>query len=257
VLAAGRRAGRALDRLPPDLVPPTIADAYRVQLELHRRLEPDRGPRGGWKIGCTTKVMQAYLGIDSPSAGTLYGRTIAHGSGRFTTGANRLGVECELAVRLGADLRGAAARDPAAVRAAVAAVMAAIEVVEDRYVDYRALDAGTLVADDFFGAACVLGPERTDWHDLDLRAVTASMEISGTEVGRGAGRDILGDPLAALTWLAATADELDEPLRAGQVVLLGSLVQTSWVTAGDRVVVRNDPLGEVAADFVAPEAPAG
>jgi 2-keto-4-pentenoate hydratase len=39
------------------------------------------------------------------------------------------------------------------------------------------------------------------------------------------------------------------PLLAGDVVLLGSLVQTQWVQAGDAVTVANDPLGEVAADF--------
>lgn len=252
VLAAARRAGTPLDRLPPHLVPPTIHDAYRVQLELHRQLAPERGPRGGWKIGCTTPVMQAYLGISSPSAGTLYARTIEHREGRFTTGATRLGVECELAVRLGADLADAAAHDAVAVARAVAAVMAAIEVVEDRYLDYTRLDAGTLVADDFFGAGCVLGPELTDWRGLDLRTVAASMTINGAEVGRGAGSDILGDPLRALTWLAGTAADLGEPLRADQVVLLGSLVQTHWVAAGDRVVVRNDPLGEVRAAFVTP-----
>lgn len=251
VLAAARRSGTPLDRLPPDLVPPTIPDAYRVQLELHRQLAPERGPRGGWKIGCTTAVMQAYLGISTPSAGTLYAGTIAHGSGEFRIGRGRLGVECELAVRLGADLVGAVARDAAAVADAVAAVMPAIEVVEDRYVSYPALDAGTLVADDFFGSGCVLGPETTDWRALDLGAVTASMAIDGVEVGRGAGRDILGDPLEALRWLAAWAGELGEPLRAGQVVLLGSLVQTHWVEPGSVVEVRNTPLGEVRARFVA------
>ncbi|MFN8623152.1 MAG: fumarylacetoacetate hydrolase family protein [Chloroflexota bacterium] len=251
-LAAHRRAGTPLDHLPAELVPPTIDDAYRVQLALHAALTDERGPRGGWKIGCTTPVMQAYLGIDTPSAGTLYARTIHHGHGTFPTGRNRLGVECELAVRLGTDLVGPPAHDPSAVRDAVAAVMAAIEIVEDRYVHYPALDAGTLVADDFFGAAAVLGPERTDWHDLDLRTVTATMAINGREVGRGTGRDILGDPLSALTWLAATADDLGAPLRAGHVVLLGSLVQTNWVTAGDEVVIRNDPLGTATASFVAP-----
>lgn len=254
VLAAARRAGGALDRLPPELVPPTIPDAYRVQLELHRQLAPERGPRGGWKVGCTTPVMQAYLGIATPSAGTLYARTIALGEGTFTVGVNRLGVECELAARLGTDLMGAAAHDPVAVRDAVAAVMAAIEVVEDRYRDYTQLDAGTLVADDFFGVGCVLGPGRTDWQDLDLGAITATMTIDGAEVGHGVGRDILGDPMRALTWLAATAADLGEPLRAGHVVLLGSLVQTHWVAAGSDVLVRNDPLGEVRATFLARDA---
>ena len=52
--------------------------------------------------------------------------------------------------------------------AAVGAVMAAIEIVDDRYVDWRALDAPTLTADDFFGAGCVLGRDDVAWRDLDL-----------------------------------------------------------------------------------------
>lgn len=251
LLAVARRAGAPFDRLPADLVPPTIADAYRVQLDLHRQLAPERGARGGWKIGCTTPVMQAYLGIDAPSAGTLYARTIARGSGGFTIGRTRLGVECELAVRLGADLVGAAARDPETVAQAVAAVMPAIEVVEDRYVSYPDLDAGTLVADDFFGAGCVLGAETADWRGLDLGAVSASMAIDGIEVGRGVGRDILGNPLAALDWLAAWADGLGAPLQAGHIVLLGSLVQTHWVEPGNRVAIRCDPLGGATVLFAA------
>ena len=98
---------------------------------------------------------------------------------------------------------------------AVAGAMAAIEIVEDRYRDYAALAAPTLVADDFFGAGCVLGEERSDGRALDLSQVSARMLIDGREVGRGRGSDILGDPLSALLWLANDGARRGRALAAG------------------------------------------
>ena len=77
------------------------------------------------------------------------------------------------------------------------------------------------------------------------------MTINGLQVGRGVGTDILGEPLQVLCWLANSCAARGTPLLAGDAVLLGSLVQTQWVQAGDAVAVTNDPLGEVAADFTA------
>ena len=49
------------------------------------------------------------------------------------------------------------------VAPSVAACMAAIELVDDRYADYRSLGTPTLIADDFFHVGCVLAPEVTEW----------------------------------------------------------------------------------------------
>jgi 2-oxo-3-hexenedioate decarboxylase/2-keto-4-pentenoate hydratase len=136
------------------------------------------------------------------------------------------------------------------VAPAVAACMAAIEVVEDRYVDYPSLDTPTLIADDFFNSGCVLGP-RHEGFDVDvLPTVTATMLIDGEEVGRGVGTDVMQHPLDALAWLAHNASQRGLTLRAGEFVLLGSLVQTNWVTPGSTVRIVNDPLGEAIARFI-------
>ena len=126
--------------------------------------------------------------------------------------------------------------------------MAAIEVVDDRYADWRALDAATLTADDFFGAGAILGREDVPWRDLDLGRVAASMSINGREVGSGIGADILGDPLEALVWLA-NGPAREAGLRTGSIVLLGSLVQTHWVEPGDVVTIDNVPFGSVSVTF--------
>ena len=244
-LARGRWAG-----LPADLEPTDEADAYRVQgalrAELGRRGE---GVRAGRKIGCTTPVMQEFLGIPNPCAGGILAREVhADGATVAVRGATRLGVECEVAVRLGDDLPGLPDGAPytrAAVADAVAECMAAIEVVEDRYEDYGALSTPTLIADDFFGAGIVLGEPVAGFDPLALDACTARMLIDGEEVGSGSGADILGHPLEALAWLATSAAARGDALAAGEVVMLGSLVATRWVEPGQEVAIENDPLGPV------------
>ena len=162
---------------------------------------------------------------------------------------HHVGVECELAVRLATDLPAAdAPYDRDAVAAAVAGVMPAIEVVDDRYADFRALDAPTLVADDFFGAGCVLGTA-APLVGLDLAVLKGSMSINGENVGTGIGRDILGHPLEALAWLANARTERGRGLKAGNFVLLGSLVETKWVDAGDVVEIAIEGLGTATARF--------
>lgn len=156
----------------------------------------------------------------------------------------RLGVECEIAVRLGADLSPSTApygRESVAGR--VASCMAAIELVDDRYEDYRSFDTPTLIADDFFNAGCVLGREVEYRCSLDLAALTGRMIINGEEVGRGRGSDILGHPFEALAWLANRAAHDGQPLRSGEVVLLGSVVQTIWLRPGDHVSIEIECLG--------------
>jgi 2-keto-4-pentenoate hydratase len=258
-LCATRRRRGLLDRLPADLAPRDEADAYAIQDALHVCLTANGwGAVVGYKIGCTTRVMQEYLRIANPCAGGIFAATVQREHGRFRhADFVRVGVECEVAVLLAADLGNAKhaidhteqAVDRAAAANAVGACMAAIEIVDDRYVDYSSLGAPTLIADDFFGAGCVLGPPVSGFDPASLAAVRASMRIDGREVGSGQGTDILGEPLEALVWLANTLGQRGQHLRAGEFVLLGSLVQTQWVAAGQSVAIENDRLGTARADF--------
>ena len=196
--------------------------------------------------------MQEYLGVEAPVAGAMLRSSMWHGGHRFVVAPPRvLGVECEIAVRVGRHLdRRDRPYSVDEVADAVAASMAAIEVVEDRYFDHLSMDAPTLVADDFYHHASVVGEENDSVDPRSLKHLTSAMTINGEMVGHGRGSDILGDPLEALAWLANALSERGVPLMNGDVVSLGSMVKTQWVDAGDVVVVSNDLLGEVGATFV-------
>src|SRR5579871_776935 len=252
LLADARLARTRLDGLPAACRPHDQAAAYATQTMLHAALTArGLGALAGHKIGCTTPVMQRFLGIDSPCAGGMFATTIHRESAdlRFDDFLH-VGVECEIAVRLAADLPASHAPFSAErVAAALDACMAAIEIVDDRWVDYKRVDTPTLIADDFFNAACVLGPPVPAWRALDLTDVAGVTEINGVEVGRGRGADVMGHPMTALAWLADNLAARGQALRAGDVVLTGSVVETRWVSRGDAVVARLSGLGEARARF--------
>jgi len=247
-----RLARTPIEPLPADCRPGAERDGYAIQEALHGLLTgAELGPVAGHKIGCTTPVMQAFLGIDHPCAGGVLAATVHHVEARVRyCDYVRVGAECEIAVRLGADLGPSGAPfDRARVAPAVAEVLAAMEIVDDRYRDYRTLDVPTLIADDFFNAGCVLGPPVARWRDHDLAALRGVTRLNGAAVGQGEGRAVMGHPLEALAWLANLRASLGVGLRAGEFVLLGSVVETRWVSPGDEVTVGIEGLGEVRATF--------
>lgn len=250
-----RLALRPIVALPPALAPTGLTQGYAIQAELnHLLVDAGMGEPVGYKIGCTTPVMQAFVSIDQPCAGRLFSRTVLQRSAVVpASGFVRLGVECEIVVSLRQDLPPRPqpyTRDE--VAQAVDCLMPGIELVDERYQDFHSLGVPTLVADDFFNAGCVLGDPVREWRSLDLAALRGQAWINEAPVASGLGELVMGHPLNALVWLANAQHEHQLPgLRAGEFVMLGSLIETQWLKAGDRVRIAIDGLGEAALEVTA------
>ncbi|QWG16932.1 fumarylacetoacetate hydrolase family protein [Bradyrhizobium sediminis] len=250
-IATARRNRTPLAALPPDIAPRDEAEGYRIQRALHDLLLPHAGAMVGYKIGCTSAVMQRYLDIPHPCGGGVFAKGV-HDSGTRLAASDyvRVGVECEIAVKLARDLLPTEAPFTAEwVGEAVEAYYPAIEIVDDRYVKWETMGAPTLVADDFFAAGCVLGEAVERTKAPDLLKVTGRAVINGVEAGRGTGDDVLGHPHNALAWLANHLAAEGRGLHAGQIVLTGSLVKTVWLKAGDSVTMELAGLGNVEVAF--------
>ncbi|MFC5139114.1 2-keto-4-pentenoate hydratase [Actinomycetospora rhizophila] len=221
--------------------------AYAVQ----RRLTAHRTDAGarvvGRKIGLTNPAVQAQLGVDSPDFGVLFDDMAVDHDG--TVAAGRLlqpRIEAEVAFVLGADLDGEIT--DATVRAAVDHQRAALEIVDSRIAGWD-ITFGDTVADNGSSGLYVLGPEQVALRTTEPVGVTRTLERAGGTVSEGTGAACLGDPLAALAWLARTARDLGDPLRAGDVVLSGALGPMVPVEPGDRFTARITGLGDVAITF--------
>ena len=249
ILLDQRLSLQAITDLPAAIRPQTEGEGYALQRVLNGLLTvAGMGKQVGHKIGCTTPVMQKFLNIANPCAGAVFEKTVLRRSARIPrSGFVRLGIECEIAVTLASDLVPSGAPvDRESAGKAVGAVMAAIELVDERYENFRTLGVPTLIADDFFNSGCVLGDPVRDWRKLDLGRLSGATYINGVEVGRGTGALVMGHPLEALAWLAnSRAKHGLGPLRAGEFVTLGGVVETKWLNAGDEVRVEIGELGEL------------
>lgn len=207
-----------------------IADtlaAYAVQDEYVRlQKEQRRVVAKGYKIGLTSARMQAMCRIDSPIAGVVLDDRL-HASGARLARADygRLGLEFEIAVKMGRDL-GGGPLTVADVANAVDQVCPAIEIVDDRHCDYGSLDVLSLIADNSWNAGIVLGAFQSDWPDL--AEIEGFVSLDGQTTDRGRGRDVLDHPFHAVAWLAEHLAKSGGALRAGDIVMTGSIVTTKF-----------------------------
>lgn len=237
------RSRRRTEILPAELYPADLEEADAVRRAFQEIEEArGRGAIAGYKIGLTAPVMQKLCGIDEPCYGAIFAREVHRGRAEISAREYcRIGVETEIAFRLGDDLPQGS--DPSRVAAAVESAIAAIELIEDLRYDYKRLDAAALVAGNVWNAGAVLGSSVADWQALELARVTARLLINGREIGSGKGGDVMGHPLHALAWLADKLAAAGTPLRAGMIVMTGSVVPIQYPVAGDRVVVEISGLG--------------
>lgn len=231
----------------PDL---TLEDAYRVQQGMVARiLDAEGGRQVGFKIGLTSAPMQQLLGIDTPDYAPVLS-SMVYGSGQAIALDRYIQpkVEAEIALVLDEPLRGPGVTALQA-RRAIGGAVAAIEMVDSRIADW---DIGFLdtVSDLASSAAAVLSSRVVPLDGWEPRTCGMVVSRGGRTVDTGAGAAALGDPVAAVAWLANTVAAFDVTLEPGWFVMTGALHRAFEVAAGDVVRADFDHLGSVAARFV-------
>jgi 2-keto-4-pentenoate hydratase len=231
-----------------DLVGGDAEAAYAVQHATIARRVAEGATVVGRKVGLTSPAVQAQLGVDQPDFGILLDdMAVPDGDTVAVAGLLQPRIEAEVAFVLGADLVDGDLSDEQ-VRAAVAAAVPALEIVDSRIAGWDITFADT-VADNGSSALFVLGSTSRTLDEVEPVEVEMSMSRNGEVVSTGNGAACLGDPLHALAWLARTARDLGDPLRAGQVVLSGALGPMVAVEAGTRFVAEVSGLGSVSVSF--------
>jgi 2-keto-4-pentenoate hydratase len=242
-----RRRRLPYRNLPDELRPASIAEAYAAQEAYYRLAEPSYGAVGGAKIATTTKVMQQLMGITHPCGGAIFARTI-HTSPAAVPIADfvNLRIESEIALQLGDDLPGSGApwtRD--AVAPAVAGAMPAFELIEDRNADYARTEAASLIVENCWNGGVVAGTPKAVPLET-LVGIGGRLTLDGETAGAGNAED----PCATLAWLANHVAARGRDLKAGMVVITGSLIPTVSIARGQRAVFAVEGLGEAVMEAV-------
>ncbi len=221
-----------------------FAAGMREQLALRAERIAGGATPIGWKVGFNAPAAHANLGTDVPLVGFLTDRTVVDDGATVSLAgwANPV-LEAEIAVHLGRDVPGDATWED--VRGAIAGLGPAIELAD---LDPPPADVRAILAGDIYHRGVVLGPvdeSRSTAEGIGGRVLRDGAEVAATD-----------DPAAytgeVVEVVRATAEQLaacGELLRAGEVVISGSVVPPLPVAPGQRVAVELGPLGGLALSF--------
>ena len=208
----------------------SFEQAYRVQLGVVARRVAAGERQVGWKVAQTSAETRRQFGFSEPIFGCLMEeglRRSGHAYGRDEL--IRPGCEPEVCVRLGAPLSGEV--DAVSARSAIDALHPAFEIIEVRgdIAGQKAL----AIADNVAQKGVVLGHPVPLADVLDLAAMECRVVFNGREVARGWGDAVLGDPVNSVVWLAKKLARFGLALRAGDLVMTGSITRMLPLSPGD------------------------
>ena len=248
LLIAARGDHRRLDAFPPSCRPESFEDGHAIQEAFVKAWSV---PVAGYKIGCTSVEAQAMLASPGPFPGRVFAPVLLRSPAKVAAKAfHRLGIEPEFAFTLAHDLPARPAQyTREEVADAVAAVHAAIELVDSRWTDWIKAGIASIVADNGANGGLVLGPAVADWRKLDLAKAKAVLRFDDKIIAEGTGAAVLGNPLDALTWLANHLSARGYGLKAGDAVTTGTVASIHFAEPGMHVTADFGTLGTVELRF--------
>lgn len=227
----------------------SIEDAYKTQQCLIRHhLESGYTPSGK-KIGLTSKAMRDLVHINEPDYGIIFHQNAVSNEGEISADQCIIPrVEAELVFKLKKDInkKNVCVQD---IINATDYIVAAFEIIDNRY-DIDGQTIADSIADNAAFCAYVLGDIPISPEKLDLRHLGFILEKNGRQVSTGSGAAIMGNPFNAMVWLANRMVELENPLKAGELVLSGSMIAAVDAAKGDYFRGRFGPFEDVGVHFI-------
>ena len=242
------RAGTKLANLGVSERPRDRAEGYAIQAAIENF---SAGKLYGWKIAATSEAGQKHINVDGPMAGRILPETIIPDGGTASMAGNEMRVaEPEFAFRMRAALPPrSSSYTVQEVLDAVDTLHPAIEIPDSRFADFVSAGAAQIIADNACAHLFVLGaPTTSQWRALDLVEEKPVITLRGKQF-IGHGKNVLGDPRVALTWLANELRQLGVTLKAGEVVTTGTCHPPLPIEAGDVFEADFGSIGRVSVAF--------
>mgnify|MGYP001812154645 CR=1 FL=1 len=242
-----RNTMRTIPQLPDGLRPGSPDEAYAIQDALVAA--------GGWdiaalKVGCTSEAAQQALGIHEPIAGRVpRGAVVSSGASVAASTFHHEApmIECEFALRIGADVGvDDDVSELAEVHDVVDAVAPALELVDNRFVEFFGVSAESIMADNSAVSALVLGEPVSTADVDDLEELSVRLVCEGEELATGVGADVMGDPYRSLRWVLGHERRRGRGVAAGTWVITGTCTGLVPFPVGQRVEAHFAQLGSVA-----------
>lgn len=227
----------------------TLEAAHAIcEANIQARLEAGEVVRG-YKVGFTNIPVREKMGLPDSTYGYLLGGMVLESGGIFDM--NELiapKIECEICFRLKAPLAGKGLTVEQ-VLAATDAVRASFEICDARIKDWKC-PYPDFFADNGFSARIILGG--VGWvpvKQVNLLAEEVVLTQDGAELARGVGQAAMGHPANAVAWLASKLADRGRALRAGDLVMTGTLTPILPIERGSTYRASFSTLGMVEKHF--------
>ena len=232
----------------------TMDHAYEVQSALIDLHKANGRSVIGWKIGLTSKAMQAALNIDIPDSGVLLdnmlfenGATVP--AGRFIQPR----IEAEIAFVMKEPLAGP---DVTAeqVLAATDYVSPSLEILDTRILRVDPETGKTrnicdTISDNAANGGIVMGDAKLDPREVDMRWIGAIASCNGEVEETGLGAGVLNDPALGIAWLANRLAQYGDSIKPGEIVLSGSFIRPIEAPSGSLIEADFGACGMVSCRF--------
>lgn len=217
----------------------TQEDSYAIQKEGLKLRLAEGEKIVGRKIGITSLGMMRMLNCDTPDYGYLLASTmLRNGETCKRDELNIPIVEGELAFIMGEDLNVDVVTE-ADIMNATAWVLPCFEVCDGRYPSWKVTVRDT-ISDNAGAAKFMIGSQPKRIHEINPRNIGMIMEKNGVLLGSAAGVEVMGSPVASMTWLANKLLSYGDYLKKGDIVLSGAFMAADPAAKGDTYTVSLD-----------------
>jgi 2-keto-4-pentenoate hydratase len=227
---------------------PRIESGMQQQLRRRRELVAAGKKPLGWKLAFGGPAALERLHINAPLVGFLMADAVVpSGSTISFAGWKKPAAEPELAVYMGRDLT--SGDDRQATIGAIAGLGAAIELAD---VDHTSDDVEGTLARNIYQRHVVLGGCDTKHAGGTLPGLNARVFRNGAEMAKTSELEALtGELITIVGHVANLLAHFGETLRAGQIIIAGSITPPIWVGAGESIGFHLEPQQPIFINFAA------
>jgi 2-keto-4-pentenoate hydratase len=228
---------------------PRISRGMAAQFERRRELLNAGHKPLGWKLAFGGPAALQRLHTNAPLVGfLLQSALVPSGSSISIAHWKKPAAEPEIAVHLGKDLPAGADRDTA--KSAIAGSGPAIELAD---VDHPSDDVEGTLARNIYQRHIILGRNDVTRAGGILDGLTGRVFRNGFEIANVFGpqtlQELTGELLDIVRHVANLLAVFGETLRAGQIIIAGSIIPPLWIAPGEEIVFNLAPVDTVSIRF--------
>lgn len=223
-----------------------IERGMREQLQRRRELMAAGGKPLGWKLAFGGPAAMERLRINAPLVGFLMADAVVASDSTISfAGWKKPAAEPELTVYIGKDL--ASGDDRKETMDAIAGLGPAIELAD---VDHPSDDVEGTLARNIYQRHVVLGGCDTKHAGGSLQGLNARVFRNGAEMANTSDvEELTGELITIVGHVASLLAHFGEALRAGQIIIAGSITPPFWVQPGESIGFHLEPLQPISINF--------